>query len=145
MRLLRGGLAFVGLLPWLRSFGGAILPGAAREAIEWTFAPLCHHLPERTLWIGGAPMCVCSRCAGLYAGLVIAALWPRSYDRNCGKACGRLFSIGVALALIDILSQDLGLHPPSNPVRWATGAWVGVALGAWMLSEMAARPTGRAS
>jgi hypothetical protein len=76
MKLARWALALGGLLPWLRALGSRELPVSLKLAIDQAFSALCHHLPERTLVLGGGAMCVCSRCAGLYAGIAIAALLP---------------------------------------------------------------------
>ncbi|MDX1586943.1 MAG: DUF2085 domain-containing protein [Balneolaceae bacterium] len=32
------------------------------------FEGLCHQMPGRSFWIGSAPMAVCARCFGIYAG-----------------------------------------------------------------------------
>lgn len=146
MKLTRVALAFAGLLPWLRALGDRALPRAVRLSIDQAFASLCHHLPDRTLSFRGSPMCVCSRCAGLYAGLVIAALLTGRIAREKSRAYRALFHVGLALMCADIVTQDLGLHPPWHVVRLVTGAWVGGALIAWMLAEMQplrASPSGR--
>jgi len=38
------------------------------------FAVLCHQLPERSYFIAGHKLAVCSRCTGLYAGFVFTML-----------------------------------------------------------------------
>lgn len=57
--------------------------------IYGAFAVLCHQLPERSYFIAGHKLAVCSRCTGLYAGFVFTMLiyplvrplrsvvWPR--------------------------------------------------------------------
>src|SRR5207253_1948068 len=61
----------VGILPW----APALSPRAS--ALFWlVFHGLCHQLPERTLVLAGTPMVVCSRCAGVFAGLAVGALLP---------------------------------------------------------------------
>jgi uncharacterized membrane protein len=138
MRLLRAALTFGGLLPWLRALGDRALPVSARQAIDQAFSSVCHHIPERTLSLFGTSMCICSRCAGLYAGVAVAALlsWrPRVVAIPILK---RLLHIGVLLAAADMVTQDLGLHAPWHVARLLTGAWVGGALTSWMLAEVAA-------
>jgi len=36
---------------------------------------LCHQLPERTLFIASVPLPFCARCAGIYTGMAIAAIY----------------------------------------------------------------------
>jgi uncharacterized membrane protein len=136
VKLARGAIAFSGALPWMRALGDRALPSSVKLSIDQAFASLCHHLPDRTLSFGGFPMCVCSRCAGLYAGLCIAALLAGRVagERRCTYR--HVFQVGLALMAADIVTQDLGLHPPWHAVRLFTGAWVGGALIAWMLAEM---------
>jgi uncharacterized membrane protein len=130
---LRATLAFVGLLPWIRGLAHRELHASLAGAIDAAFFSLCHHAPERTLLLGGDAMCVCSRCAGLYAGVFLAAVWPW---RASPTTLRIVFPAGAALMMADILSQDLGLHAPWHPLRLATGAIVGFTATAWMLSEV---------
>jgi uncharacterized membrane protein len=117
-------LAWVG--PWL--------PSHVRHALDLAFAPICHQRPERTLVLAGHAMSVCSRCAGVYAGVALGALfaWPRlSAERH------RLVLAGAATALVlDVVSQDLGMHPVWHAARLVTGGACGYAASAWMSREM---------
>jgi uncharacterized membrane protein len=38
------------------------------------FAAVCHQIPERSYFIAGHKLAVCSRCTGLYAGFVLTLL-----------------------------------------------------------------------
>ena len=44
------------------------------NTIYGAFAVLCHQLPERSYFIAGHKLAVCSRCTGLYAGFVFTML-----------------------------------------------------------------------
>ena len=44
------------------------------HSIYRAFAALCHQLPERSYFIDGHKLAVCSRCTGLYAGFALAML-----------------------------------------------------------------------
>jgi uncharacterized membrane protein len=136
VRWARPAFAFVGLLPWIRGLVGPELSASVARAIDWVFAALCHHAPDRTLVFRGAAMCVCSRCAGLYAGVFIAAAWSWRWSSSRLRIA---FVAGALLMLADVLSQDLGLHTPWHAVRLATGAIVGWAATAWMLLEIERR------
>ncbi len=122
-----------GILPWLRSLAGGALPVHVSLAIDRAFASVCHHLPDRTLFLAGSPMSVCSRCAGLYFGVAIAGLVPARPTSQASFK--RALELGLVLMGVDILTQDLGIHPPFHPVRLLTGAWVGFASTAWLLAS----------
>ncbi len=118
-------------LPWLRSL--PVFPGALGRLVDDAFFPLCHHLAGRVLVLAGVPMCVCSRCAGLYAGMVLGFVLG-----ELGRAANprRWVTGALALTLLDVATQDAGLHLPYHPARLATGALLGWAITAWMVAEL---------
>jgi uncharacterized membrane protein len=112
-------LGVTGLLPW-------IMVGRRSVLLEAVFASTCHRLPERSLVLGGVQMLVCSRCAGIYLGLLCGALLPagRWVARH-----GWPILITVALPmLVDVITQDLGLRPSWHPARLGTGLLLGLGL-----------------
>ncbi len=128
-RALRVGLVAAGLFPWAVTLLRAALPlGVVGVALDALFVTVCHRLPERTLSLAGVAMPVCSRCAGIFAGVAVGALaaWPRAPARRWRAA---ITAAGAAL-FVDVVTQDLGLHPPWHPVRLATGLAFGYAIGA---------------
>lgn len=102
-------------------------PTGLHAVFDLPFVFLCHRIPERVLSIFGAPMPMCSRCAGLWFGLSIAALfaWPAVPI----KALRVVAPVAMALMLAEILTQDLGWHPVFHPTRILTGLLVGVPIG----------------
>jgi len=134
VKLGRAALAFVGLLPWGRALLDHELPASWNLAVDQAFVAVCHHLPERTLTLHGVRMCVCSRCAGVYAGFLLAALWPIGL-LPARRTLKLALEIGLVTMAIDIVTQDLALHSPWHAVRLASGVWVGATLAAWTLSE----------
>jgi uncharacterized membrane protein len=78
-------------------------------------------------------MLVCSRCAGIYLGLLTGALLPGA---GCLRpAAGwltrhaRAVAVGAALPmLLDVATQDLGLRASWHPARLVTGWLLGVGL-----------------
>jgi uncharacterized membrane protein len=115
---LRALLVIAGVMPWIFA-----LAGARPAELVLTFHMLCHQLPERTLSLRGAEMLVCSRCAGLYAGVALGALLPLPKRL---LPWGRRFVVfAIAAAIVDVVTQDAGLHPPFHPVRLATGFLMG--------------------
>ncbi len=122
-------VALTGLAPWVLAVARVRTP-----ELEQAFHTLCHQRPERTLAIFGAPMLVCSRCAGVYAGVFLGVLMtlPR---RLLGH--GRAIVLGaMAAALVEIGAQDLGLHAPWHPTRLATGLALGWSASAFMFASL---------
>jgi uncharacterized membrane protein len=122
-------VALAGSLPWV--FAALCL---RPPVLVQVFHSLCHQMPERTLVVAGVPMLVCSRCAGLYAGLAlgVAACLPRTWVPH-----GRAIVAGaLLLALADVATQDLGLHAPWHPGRLATGLLLGWAASGFMFGAI---------
>ncbi len=42
--------------------------------IKLFFTPLCHQIPERSFYLFGHPLPVCSRCTGIYMGFFIGSV-----------------------------------------------------------------------
>lgn len=124
-------LAFVvgGALPWIvPALRSSLLSSRSGALLDLLFLPFCHRLPERTLLLGGVAMPLCSRCAGLFAGVALGALacWP-----TLSLARWRmLIAASFVLMLAEIAAQDLHLHPIWHPTRLLSGALFGYALGA---------------
>lgn len=110
-------------------------------SIRWRllFRILCHGRPERSLTLFDVPMPICSRCVGIYAGLLLGliAFWLIPLLRE------RVMR-GVALAAVtplalDGLTQLTGLRESTNTLRIVTGAVAGLAFGLWILSAVERR------
>ncbi len=120
-------LLTAGLLPWLSPW----LSPRVKAALDAALAPVCHQIPSRTLVIAGQAMSVCSRCAGVYAGIALGALlaWPRT------RAWRSALPAAAGIMLVDIMTQDLALHPAWHATRLATGAAVGYCASAWLVTD----------
>ncbi len=121
--VLIAGSMLVGLLPWFFS----VIPDL--ESFGFLFAPLCHQRPERTLVLNGALMVVCSRCAGIYAGLVVgagSALFLRNF-----RWFRHLAWFAVGMMFLEVFTQTLG-RPPWHLTRVGSGLFVGFVIAAWV-------------
>jgi uncharacterized membrane protein len=113
-------------------------PSSVHAALDLPFHFLCHRMPERILSIGGVPMPMCSRCAGIWLGLSVsaAAAWPPVSIRVLRV----VFPIALVLMAIEVFTQDMGWHPVFHPTRLLTGLLVSVpfggALGALIKREL---------
>ena len=114
----------VGTLPWWLPFATAHLqPRVLWVMVDLPFAAICHRLPERTIELAGVAMPLCSRCAGIFAGLSLGVLicWPRPTLKQA-----RLALLGAGLLMIaDIVVQDVGWHPLWHFTRLLTGSLLG--------------------
>ena len=123
----RVSFALGGALPWALPFARAWWPlGPIGVLLDGVFYFVCHRRPERTLVLAGVPMPLCSRCAGIAAGLAIGAIlaWPSPSLRAT-----RIFAaVAAALMITDVVTQDLGVHPVWHATRLATGGMLGYAL-----------------
>ena len=118
-RVTQAALVVCGLLPWVL----ALLPDH-RPLLGLAFAPACHQLPERTLHLLGAPMVVCSRCAGIYAGVALGALLPA--PPALLPRLRWLIPLSAAPMLLDVALQTAGAYAPWHPSRLLTGAVFGL-------------------
>ena len=127
VRLVRWLFFFLGALPWWLPLARARLPlsdlGASLDRI---FVPMCHRLPERSLALAGVQMPLCSRCAGIFAGVAVGAAIARP---RLPISVWRPLMVAIAAVMaIEVATQDLGLHALWHPSRLATGFAFGYAL-----------------
>ena len=123
-------LLSIGLLPWVLA-----MAGASAEVWAPAFALLCHQLPERSLSLHGHPMLVCSRCAGIYAGLAAGALLPlpRRWLRH-----GRALVIGAIALNVGQWASQLVL-PNWHAPRLVCGLAFGWTATAFFIANLRAK------
>ncbi len=114
---------WIALTTWLHATGPELL----WTALDLPFRLLCHRIPERVLSVLGTPMPLCSRCAGLWLGASLSAAlaWPVLSLRTLRV----VLPAALGLMALEVLTQDLGLHPVFHPTRLLTGLLVSVPLG----------------
>lgn len=125
--LMVAGLALV-VLPFLPPLLALAGKGELAERVDGLFAGMCHRQPERSLFIGGEIMPLCSRCLGLSTGAGLGLLigWPYRDLR----ALRITLSVTAALLFLELTTQDLGWHPVFHPSRLLSGFLVTYPLGA---------------
>jgi uncharacterized membrane protein len=93
------------------------------------FSYICHQMPSRCFHIGGEPFGVCSRCFGVYFGLLAgAAVYPFWRELSDVEPISRMW---LALALVPITIDwsltFFGIWENTQLSRFATGAILGAA------------------
>jgi uncharacterized membrane protein len=126
-RVLRATFVVMGVFPWALPLLRAHLAlGTIGEALDGAFVTMCHRIPERTLVLDGVAMPVCSRCSGIFAGIALGAVVMRPF--LSARAWRWAISAAALGMLLDVATQDLGVHPVWHATRLATGAFFGYAI-----------------
>lgn len=128
---LRVALVVVGLAPFVAPLVRRASP-ALGELFYVLFTPVCHRNPARTLSIASELMPICSRCAGIFAGFVTAGAWP--LPRFSVRVCLGYGFVASVIMLVDVATQDLGVHPVWHPIRLVTGILWGHVFGLGVLA-----------
>ena len=95
--------------------------------IYGAFATLCHQLPERSYFIDGHKLGVCSRCTGIYGGFALTLLlYPllRSLRSAGFPALKWLLLAAIPLA-VDFSLTFLGIWENTHTSRFLTGLLLG--------------------
>ena len=118
----------------LMAFGGGLFQQQAPWHMQWQhqlFRDLCHQSPDRSLWVNGQPMAVCSRCFGIYTGLTFGwILLPlvRKLSSIRSKAFQRILFVILALNILDVLGNSTGLWQNTLLSRVLIGYMLGNAV-----------------
>lgn len=111
--------------------GGGLFEQQLPSQFQWqhkAFAMLCHQLPERSYWINGQPMAVCSRCFGIYAGFALSwfllPLWSVG-DVGAKLPIKKIVLATVLINFFDIIGNALGFWGNTLVSRLILGWLVG--------------------
>jgi uncharacterized membrane protein len=95
------------------------------SAIYFFMDPVCHQLPQRSLYLVSIPMPVCARCFSIYSSGVFVFLWQLlSKKRNSWSLKVYLFL--VIPVVVEIISEKIGLYHNIFEVRMVSGLLLGV-------------------
>jgi uncharacterized membrane protein len=119
---IRSAVVLAGALPFI-SWSLSQFSDAARLLAPW-FQLQCHGRLDRTLALSGRYFPVCSRCLGIYAGLLVAGVVARPLLSASARR-GWLLA-AAALMVLEVYVQDTTGHRPYHALRLLTGmllAW----------------------
>ena len=97
------------------------------EGIYRAFGIFCHQRPDRSYFIEGHQLAVCSRCTGLYAGFAFTVLiYPlvRSL-RSAATPPRRVLFLAAVPLLVDFSLNLFGIWENTHTSRLLTGALLG--------------------
>jgi len=115
------------------ALGGGLFSGKEFWPLQWQhriFAHVCHQIPDRSFWIAGQPMAVCSRCFGIYAGFALGwLLLPVTGRMNVARLMPfkRILLAAVLINLADIIGNFLGFWENTLTSRLILGCMLGIA------------------
>lgn len=112
------------------ALGGGLFNQEFPWIFQWqhqAFFNFCHQIPERSFWINGQPMAVCSRCIGIYsgfaAGWILLPLW--SVKKIGGWSMKKVALGFVLINFFDIVGNMLGFWENTLVSRSALGYTIG--------------------
>jgi uncharacterized membrane protein len=101
--------------------------GRVALTIYRSFSVLCHQLPERSFFIAGHQLAVCSRCTGIYVGFALALLlYPLIRSLRTTVTPPRKWLLLAAVPiLIDFSLTFFGVWENTHTSRLFTGLILG--------------------
>lgn len=113
------------------ALGGGLFKQEAPWYMQWqhqAFLTLCHQMPERSFWINGQPMAVCSRCIGIYSsffvGWIALPFWSKFRIKE-KIAIKKVVLLVLLLNIFDIVGNLLGFWENTLVSRLLLGILMG--------------------
>lgn len=118
------GLIVVGL-------GGGLWGQQAPWLYQWQHQALnfaCHQIPDRSFWLNGQPMAVCSRCLGIYGGFLSGwlCLPLLDYAKGITLSARKLAGVAILINVADIVGNLMGFWENTLTTRLVLGVTVGL-------------------
>lgn len=102
------------------------------------FQLLCHQDPERSFYLSGVQMAVCSRCISIYGfflfGMLVMPVYTLFGDSLRGKEIKWLIA-AIILNLIDIVGNYFGIWANTHTTRFLLGGAFGITLALILANE----------
>lgn len=102
------------------------------------FDLVCHQKPERSFFINGQAMAVCSRCLGIYGGfaliMLLMPLIPRFFS-VINSVLLKLIMVSIVVNLVDVIANQFSIWSNTLHSRFWLGASFGVFLAIYLTNE----------
>lgn len=96
---------------------------------EAFLSQLCHRMPSRSFWILEVPMGLCSRCTGIYFGILISLCFFFFAKKYFTKKYLKISLLILLPLVIDGSLQLMGTYLSFNIIRLITGLLFGISVG----------------
>ena len=116
--------------PWLATHSHPV----TALAIAAFFGKLCHQNSGRSFVWFGAPVAVCVRCMGIYAGVALGGML-----RLARAQAMRLFGFAMLLNCLDVLIQSIAIDADKPLARLMCGMLLGAGVGALLVAREGVR------
>ncbi len=137
------GISLAGLLLWIMAI--FLAPFLKSQSQTWgdfiyaVFAPVCHQISERSFFVFGFPLAVCTRCLGIYTGSLLGmGLYPIVQGfTNTVTPKIRLFVLVTSPIAVDTLGNFFSIWKTTHWLRFTIGFIWGVILPFYFISGLA--------
>jgi len=98
--------------------------------LYFSFSTICHQIPERSFFIFGKQLAVCSRCTGLYFGFLVGALcYPFLFNLHRISAPSPKYLLLACIPIgIDIFIRTFHIAENTLASRSITGLILGATM-----------------
>ncbi len=97
------------------------------SAVYFFMDPVCHQLPQRSLYLASLPMPVCARCFSIYLSGVFIFLWQYLSKKRTPWSLKTYILLSIP-PVMDILAEKAGLYHNWVELRMLSGALMGAVI-----------------
>jgi len=134
--------SFISLLLWISAI--FLAPFLKSFSQTWSdffysvFSPLCHQISERSLFIFGFPLAVCTRCLGIYSGCLLGMIfYPIIHGFSSPKIPKiRMFILITSPIAVDTFGNLFSIWNTTHWMRFTIGFIWGVILPFYFISGL---------
>lgn len=135
-------VALASITVFVIALGGGLFGQSGLWTEHWqhqAFDKLCHQDPQRSFFISGMPMAVCSRCIGIYS--IFAGVWLLVPIAGRMIKQSRTFYKYLLIAVliinfIDVAADNIGFWHNTLASRYLMGALIGSVIAGMLGSEL---------